>query len=41
MNADSAMIEGAFLAGFEPSNDNLTGKALLNEAMHFLSTITI
>lgn len=34
------MIEGAYLAGFEPSNDNLTGKDLLREAEEYLFTIT-
>ena len=34
------MIEGAYLAGFEPSSDNLTGEALLAEAEEFLFTIS-
>lgn len=40
MMTDNATIEGAYLAGFEPSNDNLTGDALLREAENFLFTIT-
>lgn len=40
MITDNAIIEGAFLAGFEPSNDNLTGEALLREAEEFLFTIS-
>ena len=36
MMTDNATIEGAYLAGFEPSNDNLTGDALLREAEKFL-----
>lgn len=39
MITDNAMIEGAYLAGFEPSNDNLTGEALLTEAEKFLFNI--
>lgn len=40
MNTNTAIIEGAYLAGFEPSNDNLTGDALLSEAKQFLFTTT-
>lgn len=37
---DNAIIEGAYLAGFEPSNDNLTAEDLLREAEGYLYTIT-
>lgn len=33
---DSMLIEAAYLAGFEPSNDDVTGEALFNEAQNFL-----
>lgn len=36
MITEKSMIEGAYLAGFEPSNDNLTGEALLKEAEEYL-----
>ena len=36
MITDNAMIEGAYLAGFEPSDENLTGEALLAEAEEYL-----
>lgn len=39
MITDNAMIEGAYLAGYEPSNDNLTGEALLREAEIFLFNV--
>ena len=35
---DSMLIEAAYLAGFEPSNDDVTGEALFNEAQNFLCT---
>lgn len=31
-----SIIEGAYLAGFEPSVDGLTGYALFSEAVEFL-----
>lgn len=39
MITDNAMIEAAYLSGFEPSEDNLTGEDLLKEANDFLFTI--
>jgi len=33
---DSMLIEAAYLAGFEPSTDDLTGEALFNEAQTYL-----
>lgn len=36
MITDNTTIEGAYLAGFEPSNDNLTGEDLLREAEKYL-----
>lgn len=36
MITDNAMIEGAYLAGFEPSDENLTGEALLTEIEEYL-----
>ncbi len=39
MITDNAIIEAAYWAGFEPSNDNLTGEDLLKEASDFLFTI--
>lgn len=38
MNED-AIMEAAYLSGFEPSEDNLTGEDLLKEANGFLFTI--
>lgn len=38
MNED-AIMEAAYLSGFEPSEDNLTGENLLKEANDFLFTI--
>nr|DAU88895.1 MAG TPA: hypothetical protein [Caudoviricetes sp.] len=38
MNED-AIMEAAYLSGFEPSEDNLTGEDLLKEANDFLFTI--
>lgn len=35
---DSILIEAAYLAGFEPSNDDLTDEALFNEAQTYLCT---
>lgn len=35
------IIEGAYLAGFEPSSDNLTPKALYDEAQKFLTELLI
>ncbi len=35
-NLDSLLIEAAYLAGFEPSDDNLTSDALFTEAQNFL-----
>jgi hypothetical protein len=32
----NSIIEGAYLAGFEPSVDGLTGYALFSEAVEFL-----
>lgn len=38
---DKQIIEGAYLLGFEPSNDNLTAEQLLAEAQEYLfSSIT-
>lgn len=37
---ESAIIEAAYLSGFEPSSDDLTGASLLSEAISFL-TISI
>ncbi len=31
-----SIIEGAYLAGFEPSKDGLTGQPLFEEAVEFL-----
>lgn len=31
-----SIIEGAYLMGFEPSEDGLTGEALLAEAQEYL-----
>lgn len=31
------IIEGAFLAGFEPSNEDITIKSLFEEANNFLT----
>lgn len=36
---DNNIIMGAYLAGFEPSTDTLTGEALLSEAEDFLFNI--
>lgn len=36
---DNSIIEGAYLAGFEPSTDTLTGEALLSEAEDYLFNI--
>ena len=33
---DTLFIEAAYLAGFEPSADDLTGEALLREAQTYL-----
>ena len=33
---DNLLIEAAYLAGFEPSRDDLTGEALLSEAQEYL-----
>lgn len=33
------IIEAAYLAGFEPSADNLTGEALYAEALEFLTSV--
>ena len=43
MMMNEAIIEGAYLAGFEPSDDNLKGEALLREATDYLtiSVLTI
>ena len=38
MNED-AIMETAYLSGFEPSEDNLTSENLLKEANDFLFTI--
>lgn len=35
---DNMLIEAAYLAGFEPSVDDLTGEALFNEAQTYLCT---
>jgi hypothetical protein len=35
------IIEAAYLAGFEPSSDNLTPDALYAEAMEFLTDLSI
>ena len=35
------IIEGAYLAGFEPSSDNLSDEALYAEAMEYLTDLTI
>lgn len=35
-NLDNMLIEAAYLAGFEPSKDDLTGEALFNEAQNYL-----
>lgn len=37
-NLDNMLIEAAYLAGFEPSKDDLTGEALFNEAQTYLCT---
>ena len=34
--ADYSIIEGAYLSGFEPSDEALTGEAVLREAEDFL-----
>lgn len=34
---DEKIIQGAFLAGFEPSEDNLTAEQLFTEAEEFLT----
>lgn len=34
-----AIMEAAYLSGFEPSEDDLTGEDLLKEANDFLFTI--
>lgn len=39
MQTDYSIIEGAYLAGFEPSSENLTGESLLIEAEDFLFNI--
>lgn len=36
----AAMIEAAYLSGYEPSSDDLTGEALYNEATEFLYSLT-
>lgn len=42
MNAtDYSTIEGAYLAGFEPSADDLTGAALLKEAEQYLYSLIL
>ena len=35
------IIEGAYLAGFEPSSDSLSAEALYAEAMEYLTDLTI
>lgn len=40
MTDNTTIIEGAYLAGFEPSSDALTGEALLMEAQDYLFSIT-
>lgn len=35
------MLEAAYLAGFEPSSDNLSAEALYAEAMEYLTDLTI
>lgn len=35
---DEYFLEAAYLAGFEPSRDDLTGEALFTEAQNFLLT---
>lgn len=35
------IIEDAYLAGFEPSADDLTGEALYAEALEYLRNLTI
>lgn len=34
---NNSMIEAAYMAGFEPSTDKLTGDALLAEAEEYLT----
>lgn len=34
-------IEAAYLAGFEPSSDNLTAEELYNEALTYLTDLSI
>lgn len=42
MNAEMiSVIEGAYLSGFEPSSDTITGSALYEEAEDFLYNIAI
>ena len=36
-----SIIEGAYLAGFEPSSDNLSAEALYAEAVEYMSNLTI
>ena len=38
---DNGIIEGAYLAGFEPSTDTQTGEVLLSEAEDYLFNIQI
>lgn len=39
METFTAIIEGAYLAGFEPSTDDLTGEQLFEEAENYLFNI--
>lgn len=40
MATDRSIIEAAYLAGFEPSSDNLSAEALYAEAMEYLEYLT-
>lgn len=39
--AQTELIQAAYLMGFEPSSDDLTGAALYNEAVDFIYQYSI
>lgn len=40
MTQNDSIIEGAYLAGYEPSRDNLTRAEMLNEAIRYLNDLS-
>lgn len=39
--ADKSIIEAAYLAGFEPSTDDLSAEALFEEAQAYIGDLSI